>query len=77
MPDVGAVLILDSMQSGHVLWLLMPPLVRTGSANLSVKPDRMCRDQCWHAALWIVAAAFRSSRFFLTLMRPILLRKRP
>lgn len=76
MPDVDAVMILESMQSSHVLWLLMPPLARTGSPEWSVRPDRMRRDQYWHAALRVAAAALRSSRFFLTLVRPVSLRKR-
>jgi hypothetical protein len=75
MPDVDAVLVLESMQSGHVLWLLMPPLTRTGSPQWLTRPDPMRRDQSWHAALRMAAAALRSSRFFLALARPISLRK--
>ena len=76
MPDVDAVLVLESMQSGHMLWLLMPPLARTGFPGWSARPDRMCRDQHWHAVLRKAAATLRPSRLFLALVCPMSLRKR-
>lgn len=76
MPDVDAVLVLESMQSGHVVWLLMPPLTRTGFPEWSVWPDRMCRDRYWHSVRRKAATALRSSGFFLAQVFPMSLRKR-
>ena len=75
MPHVDAVLMLESMHSGNVLWLLLPGLSqpRPPRSDRSFKIDR---DRCWSAALQSAVVALRAFRLMQVLACSLSLRKR-